>query len=1485
MLVIMVRVPMVQSAIGSYVASVLSAKLGTAVSVGKVDLGLFNRIVIDDVAILDQQGKQMLKASRLSAKVSLTELTAGHIYISSAQIFSPIFNLYKITANDKSNFQFVIDSLASKDKTNTASPQIAINSLVVRHGEVVWNQMDAPHKNSFDTNHLKFTNISSHVIVNAIGGDTLNATLKRLAFNEVSGLSLRSLSFNIVCSQNTYTLSDLRLALPHSAISMPRAVYNIRKGGYAYEYELAQSRVALKDISPIVPYLDDIEADAIIKAHITGTDKKINVNTVTINAFSPNAVRDGNIPAINLIANGVLCFPALKSDWNVAIKQFSVNDKGVELFAGKLPDVLTRLRSFGFTGTARGTGDNAQLDGHIISDAGDATVAISKSHNHVIGNLQTQEFDLGKLLDTELLHTLAADISAEGDIKAKTLSVNGTVNHIDYNQYSYKDITIDGYYDNKTIEGSLKINDPNFVANISGSFTPSKELSSIRAKASIDHISPAQLELFKGRLANATYKSEIYADIMGKSIEDATGTVEVRNFSMQSAESNYSLDSLVINAGNNADGHFVNLRSDFGQIHALGKLDFATLKQSFENVIVAHLPSITKFTHFSYQPITAGKFSVVANIKESNWAKALFGIPLELNEPLYVSAAIIPNRNNDKGTSLDMNVIANDLQYGDYRVKGLKTSVQSLASQLGVNISLKKIPVSTSSPNDLVGTDINLSAMAGDDKIDASFGFDNHAASQRLRGKLETNVKLGKDNKGVTQAALALRKSCFNIGDSVFTVYPSTIVYSKNNLLVDNLMIGSSSQGIKVDGRASVSSEDSLIASLYNVNVSYIQDIIGFHSVDFDGALSGTATIKQLFSKPSAHGDISVEHFRFMNGRLGTLDANVAWNNEQGQIDIDALATDTMIIGKGEVRPRTTTVKGYVSPKRNYIDLGIKLKDTRAEFVGELCSSFLSNVNLSGNGNLRLAGDLKSINLTGGVVAQGDVAVTPLGTHYMLRHGNIHFIENEIIFQQDTIYDDLGALGVVSGAIHHKHLGRMTYDIDIAAQNLLAFNLDGIDGSSFYGKVSGTGTATIKGRSGEVEIGVDMMPTGNSEVVYDISSPEALSSQDFITWMPRPSAVDSLSLSDGQGATVASKELINTKEDANAAGPLSNILTNIRLSLAIKATPEAALKIIMDRQTGDYIKLYGSGDLRATYFNKGGISIFGTYTIDHGVYNLTIQNIIKKSFDFAQGGTIVFGGDPYNASLNLRAQYPIASVSLADLQVGRSFSSSNTRVTCLMDITGTPETPKVGFSLDFPTMSSDAKQMVYSLINGEEEMNQQVLYLLAVGRFYSKGVNNAGIQTSQTSLAMQSIVSGQLSQQINNVLSSVMKTNNWNFGANISTGDEGFSNADYEGLLSGRMLNNRLLFNGQFGYRDNANATTSFIGDFDLRYLIFPNGNLSVHVYNQANDRYFTRNTLNTQGIGFIIKKDFGTIGELLNFKKTRRQTKQAKQPKSETKH
>ena len=393
-----------------------------------------------------------------------------------------------------------------------------------------------------------------------------------------------------------------------------------------------------------------------------------------------------------------------------------------------------------------------------------------------------------------------------------------------------------------------------------------------------------------------------------------------------------------------------------------------------------------------------------------------------------------------------------------------------------------------------------------------------------------------------------------------------------------------------------------------------------------------------------------------------------------------------------------------------------------------------------------------------------------------------------------------------------------------------------------------------------MNINVDVTPEKGSFLEYNAVSPDAVGGQQFIQWNDRTPHADSL----------------NT---AKPAGDLADDLaSDMHINFLVNATPDVTLRVLMDPQSHDMIRLNGSGVIRASYYNKGAFQMFGNYLVDHGTYNLTIQQVLRKDFQFLPGGSITFGGNPYDALLNLKAQYAVQGVSLSDLNVGRSFTQNTIRVNCLMNIGGTPGQPRVDFGMQLPTLSADAEQMVRSLMNTEEEMNQQVLYLLAVGRFYNSGAANGtqqgAEQRSQTTLAMQSLLSGTISQQINNVIGTLVGKGNWNFGANISTGDEGWNNAEYEGTLSGRMLSGRMLFNGQFGYRDNANATTSFIGDFNLKYLLTPNGGVALNIYNQTNDRYFTRNSLNTQGIGLQLKKDFTSLSDLFGIKKKAKRKK-----------
>ena len=53
---------------------------------------------------------------------------------------------------------------------------------------------------------------------------------------------------------------------------------------------------------------------------------------------------------------------------------------------------------------------------------------------------------------------------------------------------------------------------------------------------------------------------------------------------------------------------------------------------------------------------------------------------------------------------------------------------------------------------------------------------------------------------------------------------------------------------------------------------------------------------------------------------------------------------------------------------------------------------------------------------------------------------------------------------------------------------------------------------------------------------------------------------------------------------------------------------------------------------------------------------------------------------------------------------------------------------------------------------------------------------------------MSSVLSSTLSGQLNNALSQVFETNNWNIGTNLSTGDKGWTDMEVEGILSGQFI-------------------------------------------------------------------------------------------------
>ena len=1384
MLMIAVNLPIVQEYLGNKVATALEQKLGTRVSVGRIDMGFLNRIIIDDILIYDQQQKEMLRAGRLTAKVDLVPLTQGKIAISSAQIFGVNASLYRNDSLSPTNYQFVLDSLSSKDTTSHTPLDLRINSFIMRHSSISYDQWDiARTPGRFNPKHLHIHDISAHINLKALKDDSLNIKVKRMAFKEQSGLEVGRMAFQLTAGNSMADIQDFTLQLQESTFHLDSL-----KGSYDrerlketlnYQATISKTRVIPSELRYFVPWLKNYQHAITVATTLHGT-----VNSLTVPHLSILSDKGD----LSLTAEGhYRKASGMHPEWQANINHLHISNETLDFIdknAVTLPESILRLGDVQLSGSMGGDSQGTlTADADMTTNVGALKADVQWTENSLFtGHLLTEGIRLDQILNNEKLGTLAADLQLAGKLNGNrlaALTASGNIPTITYDGHDYKNITLDGQYMADDIKGWLNIDDERIHARIE-------------------------------------------ADLHATSLDNAVGVVSLTD--LQLPEKDFALRFLRMESGYDDDSrHYVHLYSDFAHAEVKGQFNYATVGQSFANIVGARLPTLPGLPPLTHD--THNNFTVHFTVAETEWLRKVMGVELSLDEPIDLTATV-----NDGSRQLNVEANMPQITYNGEHFKDGHISIITPNDTMLANISLTKVQ------DNGAPLQMSLLANAANNNLTTLLQWDNHNAIRHMDGRLGAIAHLYRNANNQPEAHVTIQPSPLHIGDEQWHMEASDMIYSPGRLVVNRFTIQNGEQYIKANGRASSHPFDTLFVDLNKVEVAYILDLVNFHSVEFGGKASGRTTIASAFEAPAMHADLTVDHFTFQDGRMGTLTAAVDWNRQLKQIDIDAVADDGP--------DSQTLISGYVSPERNYIDLNIKGQGTHIDFLHSFTSSFLSDVSGHAHGEVQLSGPLSSMQLLGTLVVDGQATVIPLGTTYTLRGDTVRLVTDDILLQDVPVYDKYDNVGILRGGIHHKHLTNLTFDLGVHTDLLLGYDVRDFGDQTFYGTIFAAGDVTLQGRPGRVTIDCDITPLQGSVFTYNVSSPDAISNQEFITWRSRQ-----------QSTTANATQTDNTEQHSS---------TDIYLNFNIYASPDATMRLLMDAGTGDYITLNGSGVLRATYYNKGTFNMFGTYTVDHGTYGITIQNIIKKNFTFNQGGTIVFGGDPYDATLQLQASYPVQGVSLSDLSIGNTFSQATIRVNCLMNITGQPNAPRVEFDLDMPTVNADEQQMVRSVINGDQEMNQQVLYLLSIGRFYQQGQNNEQSSQDQTSLAMQSLLSGTLSSQLNNVLSSVIKNDDWNFGANISTGTEGWNNAEYEGIIAGRMLNNRLLINGQFGYRDNATqATPSFIGDFDIRYLLYPSGNLALKVYNQTNDRYFTRSSLNTQGIGLIMKKDFNRLGEL----------------------
>lgn len=278
-----------------FIAKELSEVLNTRLTIGKINIGLLNRIIIDDVLLDDQSGKEMLKVTRLSAKFDILPFFKGKISISSVQLFGFTINLNKETPDSPPNFKFVLDAFASKDTVKKESSlDLRINSVLIRRGRMAYHVLsEEKTPGKFNAKHVQLQNIIANISLKAMSRDSLNLGIKRLSFDEkASGFSLKKMSLKLVANDKRTNIENFAIELPETSLKMDtiHLVYDSLKAfdqfseKVHFSFRTLPSQITLKDISPFVPILAHFKEPITLDMQVKGTVDQLTCSHLEITA-------------------------------------------------------------------------------------------------------------------------------------------------------------------------------------------------------------------------------------------------------------------------------------------------------------------------------------------------------------------------------------------------------------------------------------------------------------------------------------------------------------------------------------------------------------------------------------------------------------------------------------------------------------------------------------------------------------------------------------------------------------------------------------------------------------------------------------------------------------------------------------------------------------------------------------------------------------------------------------------------------------------------------------------------------------------------------------------------------------------------------------------------------------------------------------------------------------------------------------------------
>lgn len=1458
--------PSVQRDIADRAEIELSRLLTVPVTIERFTFLPPEEAVLEGVTICDADKKPAIRVERLAAGVSFWSLLLKRdIIVTFVDLSGLDASVSRATPDSPLNIQPIIDALKPKQKNKPPTRfDLRINTVMIHNSKLAYDVLSVPADSSrFNPAHLRLTGLTADIFAPRIKNDDFIVDIRNLAFREACGIRLKGLKGKFHVTAHNITAEGLTVDLAASHIAFGNV--NLQFDSYADLRRLWTERgvdidildgsfIGTTDLVPFVPQLRGLDITLYTELQAIASHDYFDIRNLDLNTSY----------GLDLKMSGTLDRPFSPRESRVDIPELKLTADAPNMLAlvkrfvnlpAAVSAVISNLGLTEIDATVAGALTDGTIRASLASAPGNVDIRSDYKLGAVPSFKGTAKFDsfsgerLMKGVSNPLadLGNISADFTYDFAIAGKKPrgKLKGSIPDIVYRTQHFTDIVLSAEAEGDTYSGSFAIDNPGVYVDLDASATVSGPKRHLSVNLAARDVEPA---LFNIDAAHPDRRFSIYCmgEFSGPDIDHITGQLDIDDLTYGTDQNHIYLRDLDVDLTNDDGFSRLVLNSDVADATVEGRYRLSALPRICRSLVSGILPALTGSEAASLDG-DADELSYSVTIKDSAPVEPLVHLPVNVIHPINIYGKL-----NAATRDVDLTLDAPYIQQGNKLIENTVLTARLRGPAALGALPRGEMSFSTMVPTKKGGITLLTTAAAANNQVDGRIEW-KVARDRDFSGNLSLAAVFSRNDSRQLKTRININPGRLVFNDTVWTVEPSVIDIEGKNAEIHDFRVGRDSQYLTIEGKASPDPDDRIVMTLEDINLDYIFETLNIDAARFGGNATGKFYAFNLFTNhPAAYTpELKVKSLTYNNSLMGDAVIKSAWHPRSKAISLDADIT--------QPNGRHSFVDGYIKPTVDSLDLSFKADKLEIGFLQHYMSAFATAVSGYASGRARLYGSFKLIDMVGDIYGE-DVKLT-LGftnTSYSTTD-SIHLRPGRIDIPGVTLKDAYGHTARLNGWVTHKCFKEPEFDFRVTdARDLLVYDVKEGANERWYGHVFGSGSASVTGRPGLVDISANIVTGPNSNFTFVLTDELQAQDYNFITFRDRDQArKDSIAALDAPPPLI--QKLRERMAQTNPEGPPSIY----RIGLAVDVTPQAQVNLIMDPVGGDRIRAYGAGCMRMTYDSGNeDFRLNGTYVVERGKYNFTLQDIIIKEFTIRDGSSISFNGDPYAAQLDIAATYSV-NANLSDLDesflADKELNRTNVPVNALLLVRGDMRQPDISFDLEFPTLTQDTYRKVRSIVNTTEMMNRQIIYLLALNRFYTPDY-----MTTTKGNELVSVASSTISSQLSNMLGQL--SDNWSLSPNFRSDRGDFSDVEVDLALSSHLLNNRLLLNGNFGYRDKALNNNSFIGDFDIEYLLNRRGTIRLKAYNRYNDQnYYLKTALTTQGVGIMFKRDFDNMLSFLH--------------------